>query len=59
MTTFILILTMGYQGYSVAMTSVPGFQSSAECTSAGQAWMQEGMAHTPGKYSFVCVEQKK
>lgn len=59
MTTFVLILTIGYQGYGVAMTSVPGFESEVACQTAGTTWTQSTTKAPGTRPMFVCVEQKK
>ncbi len=56
MTIFVLILTMAFNGYGVAMPSVSGSESDAACQAAGQEW---AASEKHGQSSFVCVGQTK
>jgi len=59
---WILILTAfgGYYGSSPAVTTVPGFSTWQECSTAGQAWYNTVYAFN-GNASpkFNCVYQSK
>lgn len=56
MTIFVLILTMAFNGYGVAMPSVSGSESDAACQAAGQEW---AASEKHGQSRFVCVGQTK
>lgn len=53
-----LILTI-YTAHGIAMTQVPGFENSAQCGRAGNAWVRATEKHDAWSRSAVCVEAGK